>query len=75
MWGHIRCMHTRPHRCKDQLPLRSLRVLRSRYVFAPVRPHLARWGHKGPKGQRGFRGNGDISEARLILIIQRSTLK
>ena len=27
---HIRCMHARPHRRKDQLPLRSLRDLRSR---------------------------------------------
>ena len=27
--GHIRCMHARPHRRKDQLPLRSLRDLRS----------------------------------------------
>ena len=24
MWGYIRCMHARPHRRKDQLPLRSL---------------------------------------------------
>ena len=32
---------------------------RSRYVFAPVRPRLARWEYKGP---RGTRGNGDISE-------------
>ena len=28
--GHIRCMHARPHRRKDQLPLRPLRDLRSR---------------------------------------------
>ena len=28
--GHIRCMHARPHRRKDQLPLRLLRDLRSR---------------------------------------------
>ena len=28
--GHMRCMHARPHRRKDQLPLRSLRGLRSR---------------------------------------------
>ena len=28
--GHMRCMHARPHRRKDQLPLRSLRDLRSR---------------------------------------------
>ena len=27
---HMRCMHARPHRRKDQLPLRSLRDLRSR---------------------------------------------
>ena len=26
--GHMRCMHARPHRRKDQLPLRSLRDLR-----------------------------------------------
>ena len=26
--GHIRCMHARPHRRKDQLPQRSLRDLR-----------------------------------------------
>ena len=28
--GHMRCMHARPHRRKDQLPLRLLRDLRSR---------------------------------------------
>ena len=28
--GHMRCMHARPHRRKDQLPLRSLRDLRFR---------------------------------------------
>ena len=28
--GNIRCMHARPHRRKDQLPLRSLRDVRSR---------------------------------------------
>ena len=28
--GHMRFMHARPHRRKDQLPLRSLRDLRSR---------------------------------------------
>ena len=28
--GHMRCMHARPHRRKDQLTLRSLRDLRSR---------------------------------------------
>ena len=28
--GNIRCMHARPHRRKDQLPLRSLRDLCSR---------------------------------------------
>ena len=28
--GHMRCMHARPHCRKDQLPLRSLRDLRSR---------------------------------------------
>ena len=28
--GHMLCMHARPHRRKDQLPLRSLRDLRSR---------------------------------------------
>ena len=30
IWGHIRCMHIRPHRRKDQLQLRSLRDLPSR---------------------------------------------
>ena len=28
--GNMRCMHARPHRRKEQLPLRSLRDLRSR---------------------------------------------
>ena len=46
-------MHARPHRRRDQLPLRSLRHLRSRWVFAPVRPRLARWEHNRP--QRGSR--------------------
>ena len=36
--SHIRRMHARPHRRESQLPLRSLRDLRSRWVFAPVRP-------------------------------------
>ena len=27
--------------------------LRSRYVFAPVRPRLARWEHKRPQGAAG----------------------
>ena len=53
MWGHIPCMHARPHRRKDQLPLRSLRDLRSFWVFAPVRPRLARWEHKRPRGAAG----------------------
>ena len=48
IWGHTLCMQAHPHRRKDQLPLRSLRDLRSRYVFAPVRPRLARWEHKRP---------------------------
>ena len=43
IWGHIRCMQARPHRRKDQLPLRLLRDLRSRYVVAPVRRRLAKW--------------------------------
>ena len=38
-------MHARPHRRKDQLPLRLLRDLRSRNVFARVRPYLAGWEH------------------------------
>ena len=53
MWGHKWCMHSRPHRHKDQLPLRSLRDLRSRQVFAPIRPHLARWEHKQPQDATG----------------------
>ena len=36
-------MQARPHRRKDQLPLRLLRDLRSRYVVAPVRRRLAKW--------------------------------
>ena len=63
----MRCMHARPHRRKDQLPLRSLRDLRSRYVFAPARPRLARWEYKRPQGAAGTRVNGDISEARFKL--------
>ena len=43
------CMHARPHRRKDQLPLRSLRDFRSRWVFAPVRPRLARWEYTHPR--------------------------
>ena len=46
-------MQARPHRRKDQLPLRSLRDLRSPYVFAPVRPRLARWENKRPQGAAG----------------------
>ena len=49
----MRFMHARPHRRKDQLPLRSLRDLRSRYVFAPGRPRLARWEYKRPQGAAG----------------------
>ena len=45
-------MHARPHRRKDQLPLRSLRDLRSPLVFAPVRPRL-RWEYKWPQGAAG----------------------
>ena len=51
----MRCMHARPHRRKDQLPLRSLRDLRSRWVFAPVRPRLARWDYKRPQGAAGHK--------------------
>ena len=29
IWGHIRCMHARPHRRKDQLPLRLLQWIES----------------------------------------------
>ena len=64
----MRCMHTRPHRRKDQLPLRSLRDLRSRYVFAPVQPRLARWNISGPKGGRGaLEGMGHIRGTFSIL--------
>ena len=34
-------MHARPQR----------RILRSRSVFAPVRPRVARWKHKQPQGR------------------------
>ena len=60
--GHILCMHARPHRRENQLPLQSLRDL-----FAPVRPGLARWEHKRPQGAAGTRGNGEISETGFIL--------
>ena len=46
-------MHARPHRRKDQLPLRLLRDLRFSYVFAPARPRLARWEHKRSQGAGG----------------------
>ena len=49
-WGHIGCMHARPHRRKDQIPQRSHRDRRSHWVFAPVRPRLARWEHTRPLG-------------------------
>ena len=51
-------MHARPHYRKDELTLRSLRDLGSRWVFAPVRPRLARWEHRRPQGAAGTRGNG-----------------
>ena len=62
----MRCMHAHSHRRKDQLPLRSLRDLRFLYVFAHVRPRLARWEYRGPRGTRGI---GDKSVARFILYI------
>ena len=40
------CMHARPQCRKDQLPLQSLRDLRSRWLFAIDRPRLARWEYK-----------------------------
>ena len=46
-------MHVRPQRRKDQLSLRSLCDLRSRYVFPPVRSRLARWVEKRPQGAAG----------------------
>ena len=46
-------MQARPHRRKDQLPLRSLRDPHSRQVFAPVRPRLARWEQKRHPGAAG----------------------
>ena len=47
------CMQVRPHRRKDQLPLQSLSDVRVRYVFAPVRPGLARGEYKWPQGAAG----------------------
>ena len=38
---------------KNQLPLRTLRDLCSRLIFAPVRPRLARWKHTRPQGAAG----------------------
>ena len=68
-------MHARLHHRKDQLRLRSLRDLRSRWVFAPVRPRLARWEYKQPKGPQKTTGNGDISEARFMLCIVPTLMK
>ena len=67
----MRCMHARPQRRKDQLPLRSLRDLRSRSVFAPVRPRLAKWEYKQPKGPRGTSRNGGISEGQKHCNLRR----
>ena len=53
--GHLLCILVRTHHRKDKLPLRLLRELRSCYVFAPVRPSLARWEHEWPQGTRGSR--------------------
>ena len=47
-------MQAHPQRRKDQVPLRSLRDLRSRLVFAPVRPRIARWEHKRPQAAVGL---------------------
>ena len=58
------CMHARPHRRIDQLPLRSLHDLRSRWVFASVRPRLARWEHKRARELQRTRGNGGISDGQ-----------
>ena len=46
-------MHAHPHRRKEQLPQRLVRDLHSRYVFAPVRPCLARWDYKRPHKAAG----------------------
>ena len=53
MWVHILCMHTHPRRRKDRIPLRLVRDLRSRQVFAAARPRLARWEHKRSQGAAG----------------------
>ena len=55
-----------PHCRKGQLPLRSLRDLRSCQVIAPVRPWQDR-NISGPKGPRDTRGKLGISEARCML--------
>ena len=54
--GHIRCMQARPKRRRDQLQLRSLCDLRSRWVFAPVRPRLAKVYNERPQGASGSLG-------------------
>ena len=46
-------MHARPQCRKDQLPLRSHRDLRYRWVLAPVQPRLAKWEYKRPQGAAG----------------------
>ena len=62
-------MHARTRRRKVQPPLRLLRDIHSRKVFAPLRPRLARWERKSPKEPRGTRGIVDISEACFLLCI------
>ena len=52
MW-HLRGMQARPHHRKDQLPVRSFRDLRFRWVFAPTPPRLAKWEQMQHQGGAG----------------------
>ena len=52
IWG-ICCVCTLDLIVANTSSLRLLRDLRSRYVFAPVRPRLARWEHKRHQGAAG----------------------
>ena len=55
-----------PHTVYARSPS-PLRDLRSRWVFAPVLPHLARWKHT-----RGSRRNRGISDGPKILLFENA---
>ena len=58
-----------PSMSQRPAPLRSLRDLRSRWVFAPARPRLARWEHNRPQGAAGhYRKWGHIRRPKNCLL-------